>query len=451
MAPLTFADTHNMIAFLTKSDASEGFDQIVDFLNAQTIQYALMVNPSIYVSCIKQFWASILIKKTNDVVKLQVLIDMKEVVITEDTIRQDLRLDDADGVECLPNKEIFAELACMRYEKPPPKLTFYKAFFLAQCKFLIHMIVQCMSAKRTTWNKFSSSMVSAVICLATGRKFNFSKYIFDSMVRNVDSPSKFLMYLRFLQVMINAQIDDLSPHNTKYTSPALTQKVFTNMRRIGKGFSGVETPFFDTMLVQPQVQDTTKVEEDEDNEVSAAPTKPSPTPTTTTSPPSQEHIPSPPQAQPASPSSPPQQQPTQTIDTSESSMTLLNTLMEIWGKIAELDAKEDVTLVDVDTAVEMDADIQRKMEEDVTAVKEINAVKPTVFDDEGEIYSKGLRTYWRMIRVGGIIQAFQSFEDMLKDFDREDLDALWRITKENFGVDDVQDFKKMHYGIIAAG
>nr|GEW34278.1 uncharacterized mitochondrial protein AtMg00810-like [Tanacetum cinerariifolium] len=91
--------THNMIAFLTKSDASEGFDQIVYFLNAYTIQYALMVNPPIYVSCIKQFWASVSVTKTNDVVKLQALIDRKKVIVTKDTIRQDLRLDDVDGVE----------------------------------------------------------------------------------------------------------------------------------------------------------------------------------------------------------------------------------------------------------------------------------------------------------------------------------------------------------------
>nr|GEY55351.1 hypothetical protein [Tanacetum cinerariifolium] len=107
MAPLTFADTRNMIAFLTKFYAIEGFDQIVDFLNAHTIQYALMVNLSIYVSCIKQFWALVSVKKTNDVVKLQALIGSKKVVITEDTIRQTLRLDNADGVDCLSNEEIF--------------------------------------------------------------------------------------------------------------------------------------------------------------------------------------------------------------------------------------------------------------------------------------------------------------------------------------------------------
>nr|GEV15043.1 hypothetical protein [Tanacetum cinerariifolium] len=406
MAPITFADTHNMIAFLTKSDASEGFDQIVDFLNAHTIQYALMVNPPIYVSCIKQFWASVLVKKTNDVVKLQALIDRKKVVVAEDTIRQDLRLDDADGVECMPNEEICTELARMGYEKPPPKLTFYKAFFSAQWKFLIHTIVQCMSAKRTAWNEFSSSMASAVICLVTGRKFNFSKYIFDSMVRNVDSPSKFLMYPQFLQVMINAQVDDLSSYTTKYTSPVLTQKVFANMRRIGKGFSGVKTPLFDTILVPPQAD----AENEDDDEVSVAPTPPSPTPATTpTSPthepslPSQEPISSPPQAQPAPPSSPPQEQPTQPTHTSESSMTLLNTLMEtcatLTQKVAHLEQDKVSQALEITKLMQRVKKLERKrrskhsclkrlrkgrMEEDVTVVKEINAVEhePTVFDDE---------------------------------------------------------------------
>nr|GEV46058.1 hypothetical protein [Tanacetum cinerariifolium] len=70
-------------------------------------------------------------------------------------------------INCLPNDEIFIELARIGYEKPSTKLTFYKAFFLSQWKFLIHTILQCMSEKRTSWNKFSSYMASDVICLST--------------------------------------------------------------------------------------------------------------------------------------------------------------------------------------------------------------------------------------------------------------------------------------------
>nr|GEY10140.1 hypothetical protein [Tanacetum cinerariifolium] len=57
---------------------------------------------------------------------------------------------------------------------------------------------------------------------------------FDSLVRNVDSSSKFYMYPRFIQLIIPAQVVDLSSHTTRYIFSALTQKVFANMRRVGK-------------------------------------------------------------------------------------------------------------------------------------------------------------------------------------------------------------------------
>nr|GEV86908.1 hypothetical protein [Tanacetum cinerariifolium] len=189
------------------------------------------------------FMATATVKKVNDAVQLRALTDGKKLVVAEDIIRRDLHLDDADGVECLPNEEIFEELARMCYEKPLPKLTFHKTFFSAQWKFLIHTLVQCLSAKRTTWN---------------------------DMVRNVDNHSKFLMHPHFLQVVLDNQVDDMSTHNTRYTSHALTQKVFANIRRAGKGFLGVETYLFASMLVQPQPH-FEEVEEEVEMPIAPAP------------------------------------------------------------------------------------------------------------------------------------------------------------------------------------
>nr|GFB82893.1 hypothetical protein [Tanacetum cinerariifolium] len=148
-----------------------------------------------------------------------------------------------------------------------------------------------MSAKRTSWNEFSSSMASAVICLSTGRKFNFSKCIFDSLVRNVDSSTKFYMYPRFLQLMMRAQVGDLSSHSIKYSSPALTQKVFDNIRRVGKGFSRVDTPLFEGIIVTQQDDDVAdegaaSVAVDDVPVTSNEPSIPSPTPSTQPPPPS---------------------------------------------------------------------------------------------------------------------------------------------------------------------
>nr|GEZ63038.1 retrotransposon protein, putative, Ty1-copia subclass [Tanacetum cinerariifolium] len=50
------------------------------------------------------------IKTVNDDVRLQALIDRKKVVITEASIRHDLKLNDAEGTSCLSNAVIFKEL-----------------------------------------------------------------------------------------------------------------------------------------------------------------------------------------------------------------------------------------------------------------------------------------------------------------------------------------------------
>ncbi|GKE08069.1 hypothetical protein Tco_1411620 [Tanacetum coccineum] len=255
MANLKFADTHNMVAFLSKPAESDGFEQIVDFLNAQPIRYALTVNPTIYISCIEQFWSTGVVKTINGEVQLHALVDGKKIIISEASVRRDLKLEDEEGIDCLPNSTIFEQLALMGYEKISQKLTFYKPFFSPQWKFLIHTILQCLSPKTTTWNEFSSTMASAIICLATNQKFNFSKFIFEGMIRNLDNVSgKFLMYPRFAQVFLNQQLDGLPTHKRIYNAPSHTKKIFGNMRRAGKGFSGRVTPLFPTMVVQHQSQ-----------------------------------------------------------------------------------------------------------------------------------------------------------------------------------------------------
>ncbi|GJS68547.1 putative ribonuclease H-like domain-containing protein [Tanacetum coccineum] len=166
------------------------------------------------------FWATTRVKSVNGEVQLQALVDGTKVIITETSVRIDLQLEDAEELNVYP--------------------------------FLIHTILQCLSAKSTAWNEFSSTMASAIICLATNQKFNFSKYIFEIMVKNLDSSVKFLMYPRFVQVFLDKQVGDMSTHDEIFVTPSHTKKVFGNMKRVGKGFSGAVTPLFPTMMVQAQ-------------------------------------------------------------------------------------------------------------------------------------------------------------------------------------------------------
>ncbi|GJU44308.1 hypothetical protein Tco_1201574 [Tanacetum coccineum] len=116
MTTLQFADTHNLVVFLAKPTKSEGFEQIVDFLNANPIRYVLTINPTIYTSCIEQFWSTVKEKIVNGEVQLQALVDGNKIIVTEATVRRDLHLEDAEGINCLPNATIFEQLTLIGEE-----------------------------------------------------------------------------------------------------------------------------------------------------------------------------------------------------------------------------------------------------------------------------------------------------------------------------------------------
>nr|GFA53054.1 hypothetical protein [Tanacetum cinerariifolium] len=308
--------------------------------------------------------------------------------------------------------------------------------------------------------------------------------------------------------MINAQVGDLSSLTTKYQSPA--QKVFANIRRVGKGFSKVDTLLFDGILIPQQVHDdvaddvaddVTDVVADVVVDADAEPTPPSPTP----------------------------------------------------GKLAELDADEDVTLEEVTAEVAKDADVQGRLEESqaqvyhldlehaqkvlcmqehdkaepaeveevlevVTAAKLMTKVVTTAttpisaahapkvsaprkrrgviiqdtqeaataslsmtydeirpifekhfnsivaFLEKGEkeleeeaskqttplalkvlvvdyqIHTEHNKPYYKIIRVDGTHQLFLSFISLLRNFDREDLEMLWKIVQERFASSEPKNF-----------
>ncbi|GJS58649.1 putative ribonuclease H-like domain-containing protein [Tanacetum coccineum] len=71
--------------------------------------------------------------------------------------------------------------------------------------------------------------------------YNFSKLIFDGMMANLKSKTKFLMYPHFLQLILDIQIENKHP----YLAVTLTKKIFGNMK---KGFRGVPRPLLPAML-----------------------------------------------------------------------------------------------------------------------------------------------------------------------------------------------------------
>ncbi|GJZ89548.1 hypothetical protein Tco_0661330 [Tanacetum coccineum] len=112
---------------------------------------------------------------------------------------------------------------------------------------------------------------------------------------------------------------------------------------------------------------------------------------------------------------------------------------EASGSIQEQPEEEETEL--------LQEDLQQMMM--VVPVEEVYVealqVKYPIID--WEVYSEDTRRYWKIIRVGNHTEAYQTFDDMLKKFDRDDLDKLWSLVKERFSSTDPTDDKKEHYGL----
>ncbi|GJU01247.1 ribonuclease H-like domain-containing protein [Tanacetum coccineum] len=178
------------------------FAEIVDFLRGSNLRYALTANPPIYDSLVKQFWQSaITTSNTDGSLEIRATIDTIRYTISEASIRDSLQLDDATGITMLPNADLFEGMGQIGY-----------------------------------------NIATALICLSSGRVYNFSKLIFDGMVANLKSKTKFLMYPRFLQMILNIQTEN----KTLYLAVSLTKKIFGNMKR---GFRGAPRPLLPSMLL----------------------------------------------------------------------------------------------------------------------------------------------------------------------------------------------------------
>ncbi|GJV74145.1 putative ribonuclease H-like domain-containing protein [Tanacetum coccineum] len=252
-------------------------DNVADLLTkafdaGSSIHYALTVSPVVSTTFIEQFWMSAKSKIIDNIRNITAKVAGKPVTISEASIRSSLLFDDADGIDSLINQAIFDAIQQMGYEGDLIVLTFNKAQFSPQWRFFFHTMNHCISSKSTSWDQIPTNIATAVICLSTNQKYNFSKLIFDGMLRHLDAKKKFVMYPRFISILLDTQLKDVPVPVDHFPVHALTSKVFSFMVKKGKHFSGKVTPLFPTMLVQST---------EDEGEGSDKPSVPQPTPSPT--------------------------------------------------------------------------------------------------------------------------------------------------------------------------
>ncbi|GJZ34465.1 hypothetical protein Tco_0580282 [Tanacetum coccineum] len=151
MVVLESCPKYNMAAYLEKTDGNAEFHEIIDFLTRSSIHYALTVSPVISTTFVDQFWTSVKSQTINNVRYINAKVVGKPVTISEASIRSDLHFNDVDGIDSLNNQAIFDA-------------------------------IKLMGSKSTYWDQIPINIATAVICLTSNQKFNFSMLIFEGKV-----------------------------------------------------------------------------------------------------------------------------------------------------------------------------------------------------------------------------------------------------------------------------
>ncbi|GJR22448.1 hypothetical protein Tco_0970975 [Tanacetum coccineum] len=154
---------------------------------------------------IEQFLATIKVKIVNEKYSLPSPRVMgNKVLVTEVSVRRDLQLNNEEGTDCLPNSTFFEELTRMGYEKLSQKLTFYKAFFSPQWKFLSY------------------------------------HFAMPNMVKNLDNAGKFLMYPRTRKNVF-----------LEWETPLFSTIMVQNQADMGEGSAIPTDPHHTPTIIQP--------------------------------------------------------------------------------------------------------------------------------------------------------------------------------------------------------
>ncbi|KAK1414754.1 hypothetical protein QVD17_30508 [Tagetes erecta] len=210
MENLKFEPKHNLVACLDESlPETEGYRDMIKFIKRTKYVYAICAKPVIYARLIKSFWRTAeVVRNENGDAMVRGHITRDWVLnVTEDAIRQALRIDEDEVgmLDELTMEECKSGFVNMGHPPIFSKSQFYRAKLGRKYKLLCYVIQQCMSRRSAGFDNFPSDIASPIVAIAENKPFNMSRWIMNGFVFNLVKGKrfKFLMYPRFLQLMIN--------------------------------------------------------------------------------------------------------------------------------------------------------------------------------------------------------------------------------------------------------
>ncbi|GJZ00344.1 hypothetical protein Tco_0517773 [Tanacetum coccineum] len=416
-----------MVAFLQKPSGSEEFHQIVDFLAGSHIRYALTTNSTIYRSLIEQFWQTATVETINErEQQITATVDGHKLAITEASVRGHLQLTDNDGVHVPLFDSMLLHDQSGQGEGLTPSVESQHTPTASSPSTSHHTTSQpttSQSSPELTTEPFTTipspepqdtqipqitTFVPHDIPLSGGYT---PGSVEGSMklqeLTDLFTPSKALQVEVQSQETFEAELSALSA--AKIVAEASKERVKrkgTDSSQVSTAsglFDRKEADDIDWHKIVDQVQERQygsmmiSNSQEEANYSSSS---------------REEHD-----------------------DIFEEYAQLQDDLFQSFKKLrtSQDSSSEPFQEQSTEEPKELSEEDVKKMLE-IVPVKEfrVEALQTKYPIVDWEIHSEDLRKYWKIIRTSNITEAYQSFKDLLKEFDREDLDILWRLVKDRF-------------------
>ncbi|KAF5767102.1 hypothetical protein HanXRQr2_Chr14g0620421 [Helianthus annuus] len=207
---------HNMVAYLDPEGKITELKEITLWLRESRINKAITFSTPVYKSHIKEFWNSANVIEVDGNELIQGQVNQVNVDVSPDILNTVLELqDDPNAPYSIP---ILCTRGCLLRMKCTEDIfsgQINKAWLPMRYKFLLHVLIQCLSNRRAGYDMAGNDLVGFMVALVLNKPFSISKYIYANMKENLKRTSgrttgnKFWMYHRFLQIIMNVQHPNL--------------------------------------------------------------------------------------------------------------------------------------------------------------------------------------------------------------------------------------------------
>ncbi|KAI3802307.1 hypothetical protein L1987_30437 [Smallanthus sonchifolius] len=246
---------HNQVALLDPNiSEAVKFQGIIGFLNRSRLHVALSADPYISLVYIQQFWDTVHQDTDVEPHVLRATVNNTKIAISEETIRAALDLGgNAEDPLSYPGTLILGCFQRMGYRGKQNDTQARKGGLVSEWRYFMHVIIQCISPRKAGTDGLKMALQTAMVALTLNKRFNFPLYFYQEMVMQINPAEGqgFLMYPRFIQMILNHLIPELPQHPIRLTLTPMSKRIFTDYTKVKQQNAAlipVNTPLFGHLI-----------------------------------------------------------------------------------------------------------------------------------------------------------------------------------------------------------